>query len=210
MQLSKLWRKFLPSGNTKEEQKFSQTKKNQKKFKLWKNQEKVGIIIDNYNIWKSIETAKKEGLIKGKLDYKKLLDYFGSPGQIVYSKIYITVSDEQEKLNGFIGFLESLGMDVVKKVAKYIKTDEGTVFSKSNLDVEIAVDITEYLQNNHLDRIVLFSGDSDFIYLLKTLHSKGIKIDVISSDNSLAYDLKEEADRVFYLENPEVWENIKR
>ncbi len=199
MNFSKLIQKILPSLKTEREQNYIEEKT-----------EKVGIIIDNYNIWKSIETANRENLITGKLDYKKTLNYFRFSGQIIYSKIYITVSDEKEHLNGFIGFLESLGMDVVKKVAKYIKTDEGNIFSKSNLDVELAVDITEYLKGNHLDRIVLFSGDSDFIYLLKTLHSKGIKIDIVSTDKSLAHDLKEEADRVFHLEDPEVWDNIKR
>jgi len=199
MNFSKLIQKILPSLKTEREQNYIEEKT-----------EKVGIIIDNYNIWKSIETANRENLITGKLDYKKTLNYFRFSGQITYSKIYITVSDEKEHLNGFIGFLESLGMDVVKKVAKYIKTDEGNIFSKSNLDVELAVDITEYLKGNHLDRIVLFSGDSDFIYLLKTLHSKGIKIDIVSTDKSLAHDLKEEADRVFHLEDREVWDNIKR
>lgn len=48
---------------------------------------------------------------------------------------------------------------------------------------------------------ILFSGDSDFEYLVKLLHKKGKKLFVYSSRKTLSWEVKLAADKYFLLEN---------
>lgn len=54
---------------------------------------------------------------------------------------------------------------------------------------------------NEFDIAVLFSGDSDFEYLVKLLHKQGKKLYVYSSKKTLSWELKLSADKYFLLEN---------
>ncbi len=177
-------------------------------------EKQVGIIVDNYNLYKSTKNAQEKGLVKGEIDYVKLRNTFSCGGELKYFKVYITTSPEEEGSEGmksFTSFLRAIGADPVTKSPRLINTDNGKTIKKGDLDVEMTVDILEYLakEENHLDKIVLLSGDSDFIYLLQALKKKGSEeIVVASTKDSLAYDLAQEADQVYFLE--EIWEKIKR
>ena len=50
---------------------------------------------------------------------------------------------------------------------------------KGNMDIELAVDAMEMA--DHLDQIVLFSGDGDFRSLVEALQRKGCRVLVIST-----------------------------
>ena len=70
---------------------------------------------------------------------------------------------------------------------------------KANFDVEITADILNSISET--DLIILFSGDSDFAYLVKLLHKKGKKLYVYSSRKTLSWELKLSADRYIFIEN---------
>jgi uncharacterized LabA/DUF88 family protein len=58
---------------------------------------------------------------------------------------------------------------------------------KANFDVEIAVDALLLLAD--YSTLVLFSGDSDFAYLVQVLRSRGKHVVVISTKNHVSREL---------------------
>ena len=79
------------------------------------------------------------------------------------------------------------------KPLKIIKNKSKTGHTrKANFDVEIAVEAMK--QINFFDTMVLFSGDSDFDYLLRELRTKGKKIIVVSTKYHVSRELIKRAD----------------
>jgi uncharacterized LabA/DUF88 family protein len=50
------------------------------------------------------------------------------------------------------------------------------------MDIELAVDAMELAQ--HVDEIVLFSGDGDFRCLVESLQRRGVRVTIISTISS--------------------------
>ena len=67
---------------------------------------------------------------------------------------------------------------------------------KANMDIELAVDILEMVE--HLDHIILFSGDGDFRNLVAAVQRKGLRVSVVSTLKSspamVADELRRQAD----------------
>ena len=80
------------------------------------------------------------------------------------------------------------------EILDMLEHDDGGNFikiPKGNFDVEISVDSVKLL--DYYDTFCIFSGDSDFAYLVRFLKSKGKKIIVVASGN-VYHTLKEQAD----------------
>jgi uncharacterized LabA/DUF88 family protein len=67
---------------------------------------------------------------------------------------------------------------------------------KGNMDIELAVDAMELA--NHIDQMVLFSGDGDFRSLVATMQRRGVRVIVVSTMSSqppmVADELRRQAD----------------
>lgn len=67
---------------------------------------------------------------------------------------------------------------------------------KGNMDIELAIDMLEMAQ--HLDHIVLFSGDGDFRRLVEAVQRRGVRVTVVSTPRSqppmIADELRRQAD----------------
>lgn len=91
----------------------------------------------------------------------------------------------------------------MKLLFEIYKTDH---IYKANFDVEITADIL--LDKSKIDEIIIFSGDSDFQYLVRKLKDAGKKVSVYSSRKTISWELKLEASNIFYLED--IKNQIKR
>jgi uncharacterized LabA/DUF88 family protein len=64
------------------------------------------------------------------------------------------------------------------------------------MDIELAVDAMEMAE--HLDHIVLFSGDGDFRSLVEAVQRKGVRVSVVSTNTTqpamVADELRRQAD----------------
>jgi uncharacterized LabA/DUF88 family protein len=64
------------------------------------------------------------------------------------------------------------------------------------MDIELAVDALELAE--HVDQIVLFSGDGDFRSLVEALQRRGVRVTVVSTMSSqppvVADELRRQAD----------------
>ncbi|MGB9681179.1 MAG: NYN domain-containing protein, partial [Minisyncoccia bacterium] len=81
---------------------------------------------------------------------------------------------------------------------KLIVDESGRKLEKANFDVEMTGDILEY--KKEFDILILFSGDSDFAYLVEILHRRNKEVFVYSSRRTFSWELKIKADRYFLLE----------
>ena len=60
------------------------------------------------------------------------------------------------------------------------------------MDMELALDMIKIA--NHVEHVVLFSGDGDFCRLLHEVQDKGVSVTVISSHKLVADTLRRQAD----------------
>lgn len=83
------------------------------------------------------------------------------------------------------------GYNLVLKPTRKYENREGGVTTKSNVDVDLAVDALT--QGQHLDYVLLVSGDGDYLKLVKALQSQGKRVDVLGFSN-VSKDLRTECD----------------
>jgi uncharacterized LabA/DUF88 family protein len=92
---------------------------------------------------------------------------------------------------GFYSLLRDFGYKVIQKVVKWYVDDSGNRFGKANADLDMAVDTL--LQSENIDRILLVTGDGDFIRVVQALQNRGCRVEVVAFENVSA-DLRREAD----------------
>ena len=83
----------------------------------------------------------------------------------------------------------------------YEKKRVATFIDAANFDVGIAVDAT--IRIGQFDKVALFSGDSDFVYLVAELQKRGVKAIVISPKWRTAKELRIQADQFIDLRDCE-------
>ncbi|MBU3964326.1 NYN domain-containing protein [Patescibacteria group bacterium] len=148
-----------------------------------------------------IDAANLESSVKDLgwwIDYIKLRDLFDE-GNLVEIRNYC-VHHGTDNQNKFFTFLKNNGFSLITKPLKVIRqTDiEKGDLRKANFDVEIAIDAIEMA--DRYDTIVLFSGDSDFNYLLRILQRKNKRTIVISTKYHIAKELIASSDKYIELE----------
>jgi uncharacterized LabA/DUF88 family protein len=91
----------------------------------------------------------------------------------------------------FFSMLRDYGYKVIQKNIKWYTDENGNRFGKANADLDLAVDVL--LQSENLDRVVLATGDGDFVQVVRALQNKGCRVEIVAFDNVSA-DLRREAD----------------
>lgn len=99
--------------------------------------------------------------------------------------------DYRIKLYRYHDIIRQCGFKVIKKFVKHFVDDEGILTTKANADMDLAIDAL--LQARNLDRIILLTGDGDFIRLVLALQNMGCRVEVIGFNN-VSHELKEAAD----------------
>ena len=155
-------------------------------------QERIALFIDGANLY---ATAKA---LNFDIDYKRLLKEFQSKGRLVRAFYYTALVEDQEysAIRPLIDWLDYNGYSVVTKPTKEFVDSTGRRKVKGNMDIELAVDAMEMAE--HLDHIVLFSGDGDFRSLVEAIQRKGVRVSVVSTITTqppmVADELRRQAD----------------
>jgi uncharacterized LabA/DUF88 family protein len=158
--------------------------------------EKMALFIDGANLY---ATAKTLGF---DIDYRKLLAEFQSRGYMLRAYYYTALAEDQEysSIRPLIDWLDYNGYTVVTKPTKEFVDASGRRKIKGNMDIELAVHVMEMAE--HIDHLVLFSGDGDFRSLVEAVQRKGRKVTVISTLTTqppmIADELRRQAD--FFLD----------
>ncbi len=123
-----------------------------------------------------------------KIDYQKFKDFFISLGNIQSIRFY-TAEFQSYGHYSFRYFLnKGLHFKLITKPLKKSKSKvDHSFYVKANFDVEIAVDSVFLI--NSFDTLILFSGDSDFKYLINFLKGRGKIVIGFSRSGHIAREL---------------------
>ncbi len=83
------------------------------------------------------------------------------------------------------------GWKVIVKNVRRFSNDDGQVSIKGSTELDIAVDAL--LQSEHLDEILLVTGDGDFQPLIVALQNRGSRVELLGFDN-VSRELQRQAD----------------
>ncbi|RMF08199.1 MAG: NYN domain-containing protein [Alphaproteobacteria bacterium] len=161
--------------------------------------ERIAIFIDGSNLHAAARALKLE------VDFRRIRQYFADRGHLVRAFYYTALIEDQENspLRPLIDWLDYNGFTIVTKPAKEFYDETGNRRIKGNMDIELAVDMMELA--DHLDHVVLFSGDGDFCRVVDAVKRKGVRVTVCSSAQTspamVADDLRRQADSFIELAN---------
>jgi len=141
---------------------------------------KIALFIDGANLY---ATSKSLGF---DIDFKRLLQEYESRGTLLRALYYTAIFEDQEysAIRPLIDWLDYNGYTVVSKPAKEFDDGEGRRKVKRNMNIELVVDALEL--SNHIDHIVLFSGDGDFRSLVEAVQRRGVHVTVVSTLSMIA------------------------
>jgi uncharacterized LabA/DUF88 family protein len=152
---------------------------------------RIALFIDGANLY---STAKALGF---DIDYRRLLKEFQSHGTLVRAFYYTAVIEDQEfsSVRPLLDWLDYNGFTVVTKPTKEFIDANGHRKVKGNMDIELAVNAMELA--DHVDHIVLFSGDGNFRSLVEAVQRR-VRVTMVSTISSqrpmLADELRRRAD----------------
>jgi len=155
-------------------------------------EDKFAVFIDGANLYGATKALDFD------IDYKRLLEFLKDQGTLIRACYYTAIVEDQEysPLRPLVDWLDYNGYSIVTKPTKEFTDASGRRRVKGNMDIEIAVDIMEMA--NHVDQIVLISGDGDFRRLIEAVQRKGVRVSVVSTIKSqppmLADELRRQAD----------------
>ncbi|MAU41665.1 MAG: NYN domain-containing protein [Kordiimonas sp.] len=154
--------------------------------------ERIALFIDGSNLF---ATAKS---LNFDIDYKRLRNFFAEQGILVRANYYTALLEDQEysPLRPLVDWLDYNGYTLITKPTKEFTDQRGDRKIKGNMDMELAIDMMGMAE--HVNHMVLFSGDGDFRRLVEAVQRKGVRVTVISSMKTsppmIADELRRQAD----------------
>lgn len=145
---------------------------------------RIGVFVDVQNIYYTTKQAFSRSF-----NYRAFWQELSYQGDIVIANAYAIESklDGQRK---FQDALRHIGFEV--KLKPYIQRKDGS--AKGDWDVGITIDIME--ESEHLDKVILLSGDGDFELLMKKIKQKfGVSTQVVGVEALTANKLKLSVDK---------------
>jgi uncharacterized LabA/DUF88 family protein len=159
---------------------------------MFTGQERIALFIDGANLY---ATAKTLGF---DIDYRKMLKEYQGRGYLVRAFYYTALIEDQEysSIRPLIDWLDYNGYSVVTKPTKEFIDSTGRRKVKGNMDIELAIDAMELAE--HINHMILFSGDGDFRSLVEAMQRKGVRVSVVSTISTqppmVADELRRQAD----------------
>lgn len=152
---------------------------------------KVGVYVDAENV-------RRNG--GRNLRYDVLREFaVREGGSVLRLNTYVAVDEERmrtdaEHREGMLDFLRAIrasGWKAVEKKVRYYEDERGGRTSKANVDLDMAVDML--LQSENLDKVILVTGDGDFLTVVRALQNKGLRVELLAFRNVSGL-LRREAD----------------
>lgn len=94
------------------------------------------------------------------------------------------------RATGFHSVLRDFGYKIVVKEVRWFQNEDGR-YAKANADLDLAVDAL--LQTQNLDRVLIATGDGDFVRVVHALQGRGCRVEIVGLDN-VSHELRQEAD----------------
>src|ERR1700675_1645311 len=153
---------------------------------------RIAIFIDGPNLH---ATGKTLGF---DVDFRRLLTEFEGRGLLLRAFYYTAIIEDQEysSVRPLLDWLGYNGYTVVTKPTKEFIDASGHRKMKGNMGIELSAGAMELAE--HVDQIMLFSGDGDSRSLVEAVQRRGVRVTVISTISSqppmIADELRRQAD----------------
>lgn len=161
-------------------------------------EEKLAIFIDGANLYSAARSLDFD------IDYRLLLEWAATQGRLVRAFYYTALMEDQDysPIKPLVDWLDYNGYNMVTKPTKEYVDSQGRRKVKGNMDIELAIDMME--MSDHVDHIMLFSGDGDFRRLVEAVQRKGVRVTVVNTIQSqppmIADELRRQADHFLELD----------
>jgi len=144
--------------------------------------QRVAVLADAQNLYHSAHSVYSRNL-----DYTELLDHAVSDRQLVRAIAYVIRADSPDE-ERFFEALDNIGFETkIKEIRTF-----GDGSKKADWDIGICLDAVTLA--DHVDAVVLCTGDGDFTRLCSHLRNEGVRVEVMGFGESAAADLIEAAD----------------
>jgi hypothetical protein len=147
--------------------------------------QQVAILIDGNNIERGLEAE------------------YGHDNRMINFDVLIPRLIGARGLNRLIYFRE--GQNISSRLADKLHTDFYGSVQPCHKSADIPLSIKATQLSDKVDTIIILSGDSDYIELVRHLKSEGVRVEICAVENHLAQVLREEADYTFMVERTDCY-----
>lgn len=161
------------------------------------------LYIDGPNLYATTQALGKT------IDYKRLLQMFNADGNLLRACYYTAVDNSEAftAIRPLLDWMSFNGYTLVTKDAKIQYDKDNVRRVKGNMDIELCVEAM--LMGPVISECYLFTGDGDFVPLIRALKMMGNKVTVVSSNESqppqCSPQLRREADAFMELNALEIY-----
>lgn len=152
---------------------------------MFYSQDKLAILIDGTSFWGA---SRANGI---NVDFASLKQEFARRGRLIHAYYYTAIEedDEYSPIRRLVDWLGYNGFIIRSKPLRKSTDTDGNIRYKRSVNVDIAVDAAEMA--DHVDHIVLFTGERDMLPLVEMLRRKGVRVSICSTrkgDTALVSD----------------------
>jgi len=144
--------------------------------------QRVAVLVDAQNLYHTAQSIYSRNI-----DYASLLEGAVDGRQLTRAIAYVIRADAPEE-ETFFEALFDIGFET--KIKDIKRFSDGS--KKADWDVGMSLDAVTLA--NHVDAIVLCTGDGDFSRLCSHLRHEGVKVEVMAFEASTAEELIDAAD----------------
>src|SRR5580704_6750557 len=146
-------------------------------------EQRVGVFIDTQNLYHSAKN-----IYHARVNFGNVLKDAVGDRRLVRARAYAVTTESGEE-KGFFEALEKVGIEMRLKELQVFSSGA----KKADWDVGLAVDAIT--ASPKLDTVILFTGDGDFVPLVRYLQNHGgCQVEVVSFGRSTSQKLREAAD----------------
>ncbi len=164
--------------------------------KLFRNQ-RVAVFLDIQNLYYSARDV-----FGRKVNFEAVLNKILRDRVLIRAIAYLVRLKGVEQ-KGFINTLKSIGYQVKVKDPKIFKRfdDNGNLWTTIKADWDMGIAMDAIALSEKMDVAILISGDGDFTDLVRYLHTKGVKVEIVAFKQTAAKELIEVSDEFIDLTN---------
>ncbi len=160
------------------------------------SEQRVGLFVDTQNLY----YAARDGAGYGGqgVNYETLLTLAAGPRCLQQATAYVVERPGEATAYGFVTKLSALGYRVRRRTLRLRHVDDtGRPVLDGDWDMGIAADMVRAW--DHLDVLVLASGDGDFVPMLDLAQARGLRVEVLAFREVASQALIDLADRFVHL-----------
>ncbi|WP_407538984.1 NYN domain-containing protein [Deinococcus radiomollis] len=154
---------------------------------------RIGLFIDTQNLYHSARD-----LMERTVNFETILNVARADRELVHAIAYTVEKENEGTARPFIYKLSALGYKVKRmNLTLHHVAEGGRPIYEGNWDMGMVADMVRLL--DHLDIMVLGSGDGDFTDIVELLQERGKRVEVIAFREHTAQKLVDAADRFTHL-----------